>query len=413
MKILAKWMFLLILTVPVSLQPARAADDDADFSQADLDQMLAPIALYPDSVLSHVLIAATYPLEVVEAARWSRRHPDLKGVEAVNAVERQDWDPSVKALTAFPEILARMDENLEWTQELGEAFLAQEEQVMDSVQGLRRRAQAAGNLSSLEHVRVIREREVIIIEPALSHIIYVPYYDPWVIYGHWWWPAYPPFAWAYWGGHPVRYYGSSFYWGHGFHVSPVFYFSGFHWHNRHVVVLPVHRQYSSYRGSSSREIVRHHDAHRWQHDYRHRRGVSYRSERVARDNGHSRPVKESHHRWRHDSPPANDHRNDHRDRRAATRSNADANSLERGADRPRGETQRERNQPPRPERGDDSRRSGHQPAERHRNSENKGNDSRESARHSSGRGGSESRGRSSQSEGRGEQGARSRRDHSR
>src|SRR5690625_3640906 len=102
--------------------------------------MLAPIALYPDTVLSHLLIAATYPLEVVQAERWTQRHPGLQGAEAVAAVEDEDWDPSVKAMVAFPHILERMSEDLNWTQDLGDAFLLDEERVLFGIQELRQRA---------------------------------------------------------------------------------------------------------------------------------------------------------------------------------------------------------------------------------------------------------------------------------
>ena len=292
MKLPVKLLAILILALPLSVP---AAPDDEHYGEADLDQMLAPIALYPDSVLSQVLIASTYPLEVAQAARWSRQHSSLKGEDAVDAVEGKDWDISVKALVAFPEILDRMDEDLDWTQRLGEAFLAQEGEVMDRVQLLRQRAHAAGNLDSNEQVRVVREREIIYIEPAYRHRIFVPYYDPWVIYGNWWWPAYPPYCWSTWGGHSARYYNSyspSYYWGVGFNVSPVFYFSGFHWRNRHVVVFSSNRHTHPGRNSnwnySAREFHRQRDTQRWQHDTRHRRGVDYRSERLSQDHGRMR-----------------------------------------------------------------------------------------------------------------------------
>src|SRR5688572_20476157 len=115
------------------------AQDRVPFRQEELDQMLAPIALYPDSLLSQVLMASTYPLEVVQASRWSRANPRLKGQDAVRAVEGMDWDPSVKSLVAFPQVLTAMDQKLEWTERLGEAFLAQQSDVMDTVQNLRRR----------------------------------------------------------------------------------------------------------------------------------------------------------------------------------------------------------------------------------------------------------------------------------
>ena len=137
-------LLAMLIAAPVFAQAQR------NYSQAELDQMLAPVALYPDPLLSQVLMAATYPHEVAEAARWSRAHPGLQGDDAVRAAQYEDWDPSVKSLLAFPQVLARMAENPGWTQSLGDAFLAQEPHVMDTVQQLRRRAQAAGNLQSSE-----------------------------------------------------------------------------------------------------------------------------------------------------------------------------------------------------------------------------------------------------------------------
>ncbi|MDH4175322.1 MAG: DUF3300 domain-containing protein, partial [Betaproteobacteria bacterium] len=134
-------LFALLAAAPTALAQERRA-----YAQAELEQMLAPIALYPDSLLSQVLMASTYPLDVVEAARWSRAHPGLQGDEAVSRVAGEDWDPSVKSLVAFPNLILRMDEKLAWTRSLGEAFLEQEPHVMETVQQLRRRAQAAGHL---------------------------------------------------------------------------------------------------------------------------------------------------------------------------------------------------------------------------------------------------------------------------
>src|SRR5882762_6207511 len=147
------------------------------FTQQELDQMLAPIALYPDSLLSQIFMASTYPLEVVEAARWSRANPGLKGEEAVNAVEQKDWDASVKSLAAFPQVLAMMDQHLEWTARLGDVFIAQEPQVMETVQSLRQKAYAAGNLRSTEQVTVYEQGDAYAIEPARPEVVYVPYYD--------------------------------------------------------------------------------------------------------------------------------------------------------------------------------------------------------------------------------------------
>ncbi|NBB92641.1 MAG: DUF3300 domain-containing protein [Gammaproteobacteria bacterium] len=272
MKTLTTLVFALMLTVGCSATGQVQAKDDY-FSQAELDSMLAPVALYPDSVLSHVLIAATYPLEVIQAARWSREHPGLRGEDAVAAVEYQNWDASVKALVAFPELLRRMDEDLQWTQDLGDAFLIQEEEVIASIQYLRSEAYSQGHLRSNDHVKVVREREYIYIEPARTRVVYVPYYDPRVIYTKWRWTSYRPHYWH----HPVGYRaGVSFYWGHAYHIRPSFYFSSFHWPTRRVVVVNHHHYYREHRFHSAREVARFDHARHWKHDPVHRRGVSYR-----------------------------------------------------------------------------------------------------------------------------------------
>ena len=242
----------------------------ASFSEAQLDSLLAPIALYPDTVLSHVLIASTYPLEVVEADRWVGNNTRLKGDDAVNAVDNKDWDPSVKALVAFPDILQRMSDDLDWTQQLGDAFLASEERVMDSVQKLRNRAYASGNLDKVEHVRVVREEKIIMIEPSVERVVYVPAYDTRVVYGNWWWADYPPVYWHY----PSSYvFVSGFYWGPRVYVGPRFYFSGAHWHQRRVYVVDRHHHHPRF--YDSRSVVRYSQAKHWHHNPVHRRGVAY------------------------------------------------------------------------------------------------------------------------------------------
>jgi len=270
----------IALAALVLLAPVRASEHDVPqqfaFTQAELDAMLAPIALYPDALLSQILMASTYPLEVVEAARWSRDNPGLEGEAAVDAVADRDWDPSVQALVAFPRVLERMDEDLEWTRDLGDAFLAQEGEVLASVQGLRRRADEAGSLDGVEHIVVEREREVIYIEPANPRVVYVPWYDPWVIYGSWWWPRYPPIVWL----APSFHFGfgfAHFYWGPSIHISPLFYYSRFDWHRRHVVILDVYasfpQQVTVHATLRSSDFS---DATPWRHDARRRHGVAYR-----------------------------------------------------------------------------------------------------------------------------------------
>jgi len=280
MKTLPKSIFTALLALALT-GPASFAQDRPAFSQAELDQMLAPIALYPDALLSQIMMAATYPLDVVQAARWSRANAPLAGEDAVRAVEPMDWDPSVKSLVAFPQILNRMDEQLDWTERLGEAFLVQEPQVMDTIQGLRRRAAAAGHLGPNEQMQVARDGEHILIEPASPQVVYVPYYNPAVVYGPWWWPAYPPVYWAPWPGYHVRTpYAPAYLWGSGIVIRIGFFFGHFDWPRRHVTVVRHH---------SPRVVVHQHTtvirrphaapdsrSVRWQHDPQHRRGAPFR-----------------------------------------------------------------------------------------------------------------------------------------
>src|SRR5213593_2697868 len=253
----------------VSMSQQDAPTPSRTFTQQELDQMLAPIALYPDSLLSQILMASTYPLEVVEAARWSRANPNLKGDEAVRAVEQNTWDPSVKSLVAFPQILQMMDEKLGWTERLGDAFLSQQALVMDTVQNLRQKAYEVGNLKSTDQVRVAQQGQTIVIEPTRPEVIYVPYYDPLVVYGPWWWPAYPPVYWAPWPGYFVGPgFGVGFVWGVGVTVGAGFFFGAFDWPHRHVTVVNVNNFYFK-TVNVNRVTV-------WQHDPIHRRGVLYR-----------------------------------------------------------------------------------------------------------------------------------------
>ena len=162
------------------------------FRQEELDQMLAPIALYPDSLLAQILMASTYPIEVVQADRWVKSNRNLPPDALNDALDRQSWDLSVKSLVPFPNVLSMMSERIDWTQSLGDAFLAQEADVMDSVQRLRAKAYAAGNLHSNQQLAVSQQGSVIVIEPASPQVVYVPVYNPVVVYGRWWYPAYPP-----------------------------------------------------------------------------------------------------------------------------------------------------------------------------------------------------------------------------
>jgi len=175
--------------------PAQTAQVQPQYSPAQLDQMLAPIALYPDELLGQILGAAGYPLEVVEADRWLEvpSNAALRGDELAAALDQQTWDPSVKSLAPFPQVLHMMDGQLDWTESLGEAFIADPSAVMDSVQRLRRQAEVSGKLRSNAEETVTDQDGVISIEPANSETVYIPDYEPTVVYDPWIYEAYPPF----------------------------------------------------------------------------------------------------------------------------------------------------------------------------------------------------------------------------
>ena len=173
------------------------------YGQAELDALLAPVALYPDDVVRLVLDAATAPNEVAEAAQWSRSNRGMTAEDAVRAVQEYPWQPGVKALVAYPDLLERMAESPQWTSDLGSAWIAQQTAVLSTVQALRQRAYASGTLRSDSYQNVQATGEGIAVLPAMPYIYYVPYYDPLVVYGGWWWPAYRPVYWRPWRPHPV------------------------------------------------------------------------------------------------------------------------------------------------------------------------------------------------------------------
>src|SRR5262252_2215844 len=218
------WVYRLLAVMAMAVagiaaaqtqQPAAsqaAAPQEKLFSNEQLEQMMAPIALYPDSLLSQILMACTYPSSVAEAAAWSAQHKDDKGDEAVAKVQDKSWDPSVMSLVAFPQVLAQLKDQPDWVQKTGDAFLAQPKDVMDAIQRLRAKAQKAGNLKSNEQQKVIVQQApppdpgtetttsttnttVIQIEPTNPQTVYVPAYNPTQVYGTWAYPSYPPPYW--------------------------------------------------------------------------------------------------------------------------------------------------------------------------------------------------------------------------
>jgi hypothetical protein len=261
---------ILVVAVSARLFSQQAAPDGRvlPYAPEQLDQMLAPIALYPDALLSQMLMASTYPLEVVQADRWLRAPGNavLRGNQLADALAPLPWDPSVKSLVPFPRILYMMDDNLDWTERLGNAFLTNEAAVMDAIQRLRSRAKAAGKLASTERSTVSDEDGAIVIAPADPALIYVPVYDPYIVYGPWPYPAYPPVAFpGIWGGVSIGDLG--FGWVGFSVVLPLWGWSYCNWHDHRIDVVRgrfgnTHRS-GAYSGSM------------WEHDPAHRHGVPY------------------------------------------------------------------------------------------------------------------------------------------
>jgi len=167
-------------------------DQEAKIPNDQLDSLVAPIALYPDPLLAQVLAASTYPLELVQLQQWLEKHKDLKDKALADAVQKEGWDPSVQSMAALPDVVKQLVENIKWTTDLGNAFLAQESDVMDAVQRMRAKAKGQGNLKSTEQVKVetqtVESKQVIVIQQADPQVVYVPSYNPTVVYGA---PAYP------------------------------------------------------------------------------------------------------------------------------------------------------------------------------------------------------------------------------
>nr|WP_320051274.1 DUF3300 domain-containing protein [uncultured Desulfuromonas sp.] len=267
---------LVLLTV--TILPVRAQTTDELYSSQELAQMLAPIALYPDALLTQILIAATYPIEVIEADRWLQRHPTLDDDDLDDALYDKEWDPSVKALCHFPSLLSRMSEEISETTNLGNAFLAQEGDVMAMVQQLRAKAYREGNLYTTRQQNVVVENEVIVIEPVRSRVVYIPYYDPAYVYGNWWYPDYPPY---YWSPANVRV-GLGVTFSSGISLSFAFStWSYFDWPHRVIYINPhQHPRFVHKDRHTSPKI--------WKHAPTHRRGVAYRDKHTAREYGQTR-----------------------------------------------------------------------------------------------------------------------------
>ena len=275
--------FCAAVLVGLPLPPIIAQQQsDAVFKQEELEQILAPIALHPDSLVSQILMASTYPLEVVQAERWAKQNASLKADALTAALEKQDWDPSVKSLVNFPQVLTMMSEKLDWTQRVGDAFLADQKKVLDTIQSLRAKAQESGNLKTTKEQTVVVEEKIIKIEPANPQVVYVPTYNPTVVYGGWPYPAYPPYYY-----YPPGYVAAStFAFASGVAMGAAWGYAwgGCNWNGGEVDV-DVNRNFES-----NRNIDRNRYANReqggsrqghWQHNPEHRKGVSYRDQGTA------------------------------------------------------------------------------------------------------------------------------------
>jgi uncharacterized membrane protein YgcG len=260
-------------------QPAQSAPVPASaaapaVSQQELDKLLAPIALYPDALVAQILMGATYPLEIVQAARWSKANPKVTGKALEDAMQKQDWDPAVKALTAVPQVLGQMNDNLTWTQNLGDAFLADQAAVLKTVQSLRAKAQAAGNLKSTPEQTVKMQQEggttVIIIESPKPEVVYVPAYDPAVIYGTWPYPAPPYYVYP-----PAYPYGRGLAFATGVAVGAAV------WGNTNWGGGEVNINKTSYNNFNKSNVQN----NKFQHNSDHRKGVSYGNQAASQKYG--------------------------------------------------------------------------------------------------------------------------------
>jgi hypothetical protein len=286
-KIIARFRAFVFAALLIPCGPALADTPPATLSDGQLDALVAPVALYPDQLLAKVMIASTYPLEIVEAARWSGQNGKLKGKNLDSALAKQSWDDSVKSLARTPTVLKMMSDKLDWTQKLGDAFLAQQEDVMKSVQRLRAKAQDAGSLKSTSQQKVEVHDQTIVIEPVQPDVVYVPYYNPQVVYGAWAYPSYPPY---YWPPPPGYAYGSGVAAGIGFAtgvaITAAFWNNGFNWHGGNVYVNNNvnFNNFNNYNRFNNNNFNNRANG-AWHHDPAHRRGVNYANDRVRQQYG--------------------------------------------------------------------------------------------------------------------------------
>ena len=259
--------------------PAGANTQQQLLSEGELDALVAPIALYPDALLAQVLMASSYPLEVVQAERWAKANKSLKGDKLKEALASQDWDGSVKALVAMPTVLSMLNGDLDWLEKLGDAVLAQQADVMDAIQRLRSKAQANGKLTTTEQQKVTvtqeAEKQVIVIEPTSPETAYVPYYEPSVVYGTWPYDDYPPYYFPPAPGYIVGgALATGIAWGAAYAVGNAIW-DNFDW-GRGNINVDIDKNVNFNRHVDRNNV---HVEH-WQHNAHHRRGVGYNNNQV-------------------------------------------------------------------------------------------------------------------------------------
>ena len=280
-------MFVFLLFAPVaalaqSQSTPPAASGEQLLKPEELEALVAPIALYPDTLLAQILMASTYPLEVVQAERWANENKNLKDDQLKAAVDKQAWDETVKALVATPDVLKMMSSKLDWTEKLGDAVLAQQPDVMDAIQRLRSKAQANNKLSSTKEQKVSvkqeQNKQVIVIEPTNPDTIYVPYYDPKVVYGGWSYPSYPPYYFGYPGYIPGAVIGAGLAFGAGYALGRWatggnYWGGNVNWGNNNINI--------------NRPVNINNVGNNWQHNAAHRQGVRYNNPQVEQRFGNN------------------------------------------------------------------------------------------------------------------------------
>jgi hypothetical protein len=282
MRGLAALLAALLASPPVLIAQQESAPP---LKQEEIEQLVAPIALHPDDLVSQILMASTYPVEVVIAERWVKQNSKLTGDALTAALEKQDWDPSVKSLVAFPQVLTMMSDKLDWTTKLGDAFLADQKKVLDTIQSLRHKAQSAGNLQTTKEQKVIVEQQVIRIEPANPEVVYVPTYNPTVVYGAWPYPAYPPYYY-----YPPGYVAGSMFWfgasmaaGAALGAAWGYGWGNADWNGGNVKIdnsRNVNINNKIDRGKYANQLPAGGRGN-WQHNAEHRKGASYRDQGTA------------------------------------------------------------------------------------------------------------------------------------